>query len=165
MDLIFTEVRRPHRAGARAWRRSPSRKHRASEKRRSGSQRIPVAESGRWLHGASESEDSAVRAKRPHSRGHWPGKKLKNVEEDLRKTSGRPPEDLRKTSGRPPEDLRKTSGRPPEDILPLAPRPKLHFGKIPKSFGQNLAKILITQQNSGKLLRFFSKNQQNISNF
>ena len=51
-----------------------------------------VAESGRRL------TRSKLSAKRPHSGGHWPGKKLNNVGEDLGKTSGRPPEDLRKTS-------------------------------------------------------------------
>ena len=35
------------------------------------------------------------------------------------------------------EDLGKTSGRPREDLVPLV----LHFGKIPKKFGQNLAKV------------------------
>ena len=30
---------------------------------------------------------SKLLAKRPHSGGHWPGKKLNNVGEDLRKTS------------------------------------------------------------------------------
>ena len=30
---------------------------------------------------------SKLLAKRPHSGGHWPGKKLNNVEEDSRKTS------------------------------------------------------------------------------
>ena len=37
---------------------------------------------------------SKLLAKRPHSGGHWLGKKLNNAEEDLRKTSGRPREDL-----------------------------------------------------------------------
>ena len=38
----------------------------------------------------------------------------------------------------------------------------LHFGKIPKKFGQNLAKI---QQHSGKFCEIVYKNQQNFSNF
>ena len=37
---------------------------------------------------------SKLLARRPHSGGHWPGKKLNNVGEDLGKTLGRP----RKTS-------------------------------------------------------------------
>ena len=44
------------------------------------------------------------------------------------------------------KDLRKT----PEDLLPLV----LHFGKIPKIFGKNLAKI---QKNSRKTLAKFAK--------
>ena len=41
---------------------------------------------------------SKLLAKGPHSGGHWPGQKLNNVEEDFRKTSGKPPENLGKTS-------------------------------------------------------------------
>ena len=53
--------------------------------------------------------------------------------------------------GRPPEDLGKTSGRPPEDLVPLV----LHFGKIPKTFGYNLAKFA----------KVFVKNQKKIQQF
>ena len=55
---------------------------------------------------------SKLLAKRPHSGGLWPGKTIAMTS-------------------------RKTSGRPREDLLPLAPRPKLHFGEIPKKFRQN----------------------------
>ena len=49
-----------------------------------GAEQALVAESGRRL------TRSKLLARRPHSGGHWPGKKLNNVEEDLRKTLGRP---------------------------------------------------------------------------
>ena len=50
---------------------------------------------------------SKLLAKGPHSGGHWPGKKLNNMGEDLR--SGRAREDLGKTSGRPPTFSHKFS--------------------------------------------------------
>ena len=85
---------------------------------------------------------SKLLARRPYSGGHWPGKKLNNVE----------------------EDLGKTSGRPREDILPLAPRPKLHFGKIPNIFGKNLAKFKFSKI-LAKFANFGKKNSKNFSNF
>ena len=53
---------------------------------------------------------------------------------------------LEKTLSNVEEDLRKSSGRPPEDLLLLAPRPKLLLmRRDPQKFRPNIAKI---QQNS-----------------
>ena len=60
------------------------------------------------------------------------------------------------------EDIGKTSGRLREDILPLAPRPKLHVGKIPKIFGKKLLKI---QQILARFATFSTKIIKKIQQF
>ena len=73
---------------------------------------------------------SKLLAKRPHSGGHSPGKKLNNVGEDLRKTSGRPP------------------------TFSAA------FWKNPEKFGQHLANSAKLWQNLRNFCKKSAKNQQ-----